>query len=504
MTPKRLETGVNDLATLFPKVAEEANGWDPSTVTAKANKNRSWKCSLGHTYEALVANRSSGSGCPYCAGKKAWPGFNDLKSQLPELAAQAIGCDPSQFTCGSKKKIYWKCPLGHTWEASIQNRAGKNKTGCPFCSNNDVWPGFNDLGTKFPEIAAEAYGWDPSEFTHGSKVKKDWICDKGHIFNVSINSRTRSGSGCPVCCNQKVQPGYNDLLTTNPEDASSAHGWDPSTVTAKSGKIKEWQCPLGHVYKAKVWVKTAGYGCSYCSGKSVLEGFNDLKSFSEEVASRAHGWDPKTVTFGSRKKMTWMCTQGHKYEQRVYAAFKYGCPICTGQEIQAGVNDLGATHPELAKEAHGWDPTKYMAGSDYRALWRCEKGHEWHTSIKNRGILGTRCSECFGGGGFDQNLDAWMYLMERPGEQQIGVSNVIDQRLGTHRRNGWQEIQVVGPRDGGEILSTETAVRIWLRENIGTTGNTYENWSTQHLEVRSLPELFIRTKIVPAFSLEQD
>ena len=94
--------------------------------------------------------------------------------------------------------------------------------------------------------------------------------------------------------------------------------------------------------------------------------------------------------------------------------------------------------------------------------------------------------------------------MERPGEQQIGVSNVIDQRLGTHRRNGWQEIQVVGPRDGGEILSTETAVRIWLRENIGTTDNTYENWSTQHLEVRSLEELFIRSKIIPAFSLEDN
>ncbi|MDB4682423.1 zinc-ribbon domain-containing protein [Synechococcus sp. AH-551-A10] len=502
--PKRLTPGVNDLATLFPKVAEEADGWDPSTVTSKANKNRDWKCKLGHTYEALVSNRSNGSGCPYCAGKKAWPGFNDVESRFPELAAQAVGWDPTQFTYGSKEKVYWKCALGHTWEARIESRSGKNKTGCPFCSGNDVWPGFNDLETKFPEIAAEAHGWNPTEFTHGSKKRKDWICDQGHIYDAPISQRTSTGSGCPICCNQKVLAGFNDLATTHPKDAVLAHEWDTSKVTAKSSKSKKWKCSHGHIYTAKVYTKTNGHGCSVCSGRTVLEGFNDLKSFSNKVAARADGWDPSKVTFGSGKKMNWICDKGHKYKQRVYGAIKYGCPVCAGQEIQSGVNDLATTHPALAKEAHGWDPCKFMAGSDYRALWRCEKGHEWQTSISNRGILGTRCPDCFGGGGFNQNLEAWMYLMERPGEQQIGISNVIDQRLGTHRRNGWQEIQVIGPRDGGEILSTETAIRNWLKKNIRTTENTYENWSTRHLEVRSLPELFIRTKIIPAFSLEEN
>ena len=30
--------GVNDLATLHPEVAAEADGWDPSTVTSGSNK----------------------------------------------------------------------------------------------------------------------------------------------------------------------------------------------------------------------------------------------------------------------------------------------------------------------------------------------------------------------------------------------------------------------------------------------------------------------------------
>jgi hypothetical protein len=32
--------------------------------------------------------------------------------------------------------------------------------------------GFNDLQTKFPDIAAEAYGWDPNSNCLGSKTKE--------------------------------------------------------------------------------------------------------------------------------------------------------------------------------------------------------------------------------------------------------------------------------------------------------------------------------------------
>lgn len=32
--------------------------------------------------------RSEGSGCPYCAGRKVLPGFNDLETLYPDVAAQ--------------------------------------------------------------------------------------------------------------------------------------------------------------------------------------------------------------------------------------------------------------------------------------------------------------------------------------------------------------------------------------------------------------------------------
>lgn len=42
----------------------------------------------GHRWQAAVYTRTGAeSGCPYSAGEAAWPGFNDLASQEPALAA---------------------------------------------------------------------------------------------------------------------------------------------------------------------------------------------------------------------------------------------------------------------------------------------------------------------------------------------------------------------------------------------------------------------------------
>jgi len=74
------------------------------------------------------------------------------------------------------------------------------------CSGLQVLAGFNDLQTKFPEIAAEAYGWDPETVTKGSNKKKDWKCNQGHIYSSAVNSRTNMGSGCPICAESGFNP----------------------------------------------------------------------------------------------------------------------------------------------------------------------------------------------------------------------------------------------------------------------------------------------------------
>ena len=200
--------GCNQKTTLdksHPAIAAQAVGWDPSTVTYGSSKKVWWHCPLGHEWSASVASRTvMKSGCPVCANKVIVVGFNDLAHTHPDIAAQAANWDPSNVLAGTHKKLLWRCAKGHEWSATVHNRTGSNRSGCPYCSGNRVLSGFNDLAHVFPLVATEADGWDPSMVHARSNKKLPWKCPRGHRWSTSPNSRTGKGeTGCPTCANQK-------------------------------------------------------------------------------------------------------------------------------------------------------------------------------------------------------------------------------------------------------------------------------------------------------------
>ena len=50
------------------------------------------KCKEGHEWSGLIANRArkgkADPGCPYCSGRKALAGYNDLATTHPDIAAR--------------------------------------------------------------------------------------------------------------------------------------------------------------------------------------------------------------------------------------------------------------------------------------------------------------------------------------------------------------------------------------------------------------------------------
>lgn len=139
--------GETDLATLYPGVAAEwhptKNGdIKPENVTAGTDKIYWWKCALGHEWKAGVENRAlKGNKCPYCSGKKAWPGYNDLATEFPQLMKEwcyeyNTHVDPSKIRPHSGKRVFWKCPEGHIWDTYVFNRTSKQRPGCPVCAGN--------------------------------------------------------------------------------------------------------------------------------------------------------------------------------------------------------------------------------------------------------------------------------------------------------------------------------------------------------------------------------
>ena len=108
----------------------------------------------------------------------------------------------------------------------------------------------------------------PTEVTAGSNKKVWWLCDKGHEWSISINTRN-GGNSCPYCSNQKVLVGYNDLATTNPSLAKEWHptkngDLKPTDVVAGSNKKVWWLCSQGHEWQAMVSTRNKGSGCMAC------------------------------------------------------------------------------------------------------------------------------------------------------------------------------------------------------------------------------------------------
>jgi Probable Zinc-ribbon domain len=487
------------LSEVNPDLALEAEGWDPSGVSANSRQKLVWRCSKDHLWEATVANRNAGRGCPICAGNVVLPGFNDLATTNPLLAAQANGWDPTAVSAGSGKSFSWKCPEGHVFEMVVGTRSRRGLS-CPVCSGHHVQSGVNDLATRRPEIASQAHHWDPTTASEGSNKKVEWICSEGHIWSSPIVSRTKQGTGCPVCSNKVVLIGTNDMATTHPTLAEEADGWDPTSIVAGTSKRLLWKCKLGHS-----WTQTGNarvglnLGCPVCGGTQLLRGFNDLATLFPDLALEADGWDPTKVKVGQNIKRKWKCKLGHNWKALDYPRTKgVGCPVCSGQQLLAGFNDMATTHPELAVEAVGWNPTKYMAGTGTKLKWRCPSGHEYFCSGANR-LAGTGCPTC-AKFGYDPSSPGWLYLLEHDewGMQQIGITNVPETRMHQHERIGWQKLDIRGPMDGSLCRDWESSILKLLEKKLegidrmsegGRFSGFTEAWPTSAIKVADIESL---------------
>ncbi|MEK4503744.1 zinc-ribbon domain-containing protein [Bacillus sp. FSL R12-0069] len=270
---------------------------------------------------------------------------NSLAIRNPELAKQWHETKngtltPFHVTFGSNKKAWWICEKGHEWEASTWNR--HKGRGCPYCSNKKVCID-NCLATLNPELAKQ---WHPTkngtltpyDVVVGSYTKAWWMCEEGHEWETKVYRRAKHGSGCLYCCGQKTLF-EKSITVTHPE------------------LLKEW-----HPFK----------------NTSV---------------------DPSTISFGSERKVWWKCKKGHEWEISVYSRTrkKTGCPYCSGRNATID-NCLAKVYPEISKEWHPiknglLTPNDVTPKSGRRVWWICEKGHEWQTTVHQRGI-GTNCPFC--------------------------------------------------------------------------------------------------------------
>ena len=406
-----------------PGVADE---WDyelnapllPDRFTGGSEYYAWWKCrKCGNKWQAKIYSRTEGRGCPACARIRLKRGVNDLATLAPAVAAEWSYSQnepyiPSDFPCDSTEEVWWTCKRGHSWRAKINKRT-KRKQKCPYCCNNKVWVGYNDIPTTHPHLVDE---WDyeantplrPELFTAGSDATAVWKCKKcGHRWKARIYARKKHG--CPCCAGNVLVKGVNDLRTVNSVVAGQ---WDsmkngrltPESVAANDNRKAWWLCELGHSWESVISSRNSGKDCPYCSNRAVLVGLNDLASRNPTLAGewcykRNKALTPQHVTEYSHRKVWWRCEHGHYWKARVANRSNgTGCPYCASKIVDVGVNDLQTLRPDLTRQ---WDKLKngglsadmVTLGSNKKVWWVCEHGHRYCSPVVAR-VYGRGCPYC--------------------------------------------------------------------------------------------------------------
>lgn len=128
------------LAITHPDLAMQMVApFDPDDYTHGSKARVRWRGPVGHEWDATVANRVKGSGCPVCShgaggrSRRTPQHGQSLADLYPEIAAEAVGWDPTQFRAKSSARLPWRCSTcGHEWNATIYART--QRTGCPACA----------------------------------------------------------------------------------------------------------------------------------------------------------------------------------------------------------------------------------------------------------------------------------------------------------------------------------------------------------------------------------
>jgi DNA-directed RNA polymerase subunit RPC12/RpoP len=158
--------------------------------------------------------------------------------------------------------------------------------------------------------------------------------------------------------------------------------------------------------QATISSRNRGNGCPYCSGRFVIKGENDLTTLNPALATE---WSyakndsllPEHYTPNSHQKVWWKCSKGHEWQATIRDRnIGHNCPICSGNKVLKGFNDLQTVNPTLANE---WDhekngnlkPENLTPSSNKKVWWKCINGHEWQATINNRS-KGVGCPYCSG------------------------------------------------------------------------------------------------------------
>ena len=408
MADKKEKKYVSDNAQLMAEWDWEKNTnleLNPHKLTHGSEKKAWWKCGKGHEWQAKIYSRSYGSGCPICN--------SDRNTSLPEYVLLYYLNKYNLDVLHSYKKLGYELDIyipskkiaieydGYYWHKNKRPEdLEKNKK----CENDKIklyriregLPPLNDSSIDYtikrsqkdlPETCKKIL----SEIVE-ENIDIDLAKDALEIENLRYYTEKQSSL---LILNPKLAEEWNYKMNGNLK---------PEFFSVSSQKKLWWECKNGHSWQATVANRNYGYGCPYCATEKSKIKIDIVASINQNLVDewnydKNNGLTPLDISPNSSKNIWWKCSAGHEWQARVSHRSKgSGCPYCAGQKVLVGTNDLQTVNPILAKE---WNfekngeilPVDVMPNSHKNVWWKCDNGHEWQMTIKDRN-RGRKCPEC--------------------------------------------------------------------------------------------------------------
>lgn len=430
--------GVNncDMVTLpkilsvhFPELAKE---WDyeknyplkPEDVTIGSNKIVYWICPICKlSYPAKICNRTAPSKrkktnkCPICLGHIIIPGYNSLKAKFPQVVSdewdyERNSIDPDTIAPHQNKKYWWKCPNGHSYEASVNNKTSKTGGNCPYCSHQRLAPEFS-LAIANPELAKE---WDHSKNTKtpadvfvNSNTYAWWRCAQGHEWRAKICNR-HNGRGCPECSKGRStsfpEQAIYHFVHNVFADAISGYKHNGIEIDVYIPSLKmgiEYDGSFYHKTKQKVAKDVAKNIKLNSDGIHLIRirenGCYAMTDTHCIIYNYAYTSDYKSLNEVIVEVLTYICENAGITYDSVVSIEDVRNKILKDIAVIPKGQDLASCNPILAQD---WDydrnypltPHMVKPGSDKRLYWICAKcGYKWDAIISSRN-RGSGCAKC--------------------------------------------------------------------------------------------------------------
>ena len=251
------------LADLHPDLVQEWSPRNKNTPYFYREHSGSivwWLCPIHGEYQSQINSRvSQKSGCYKCGkismgNTQSLPKFgNSLSEKCPKLShrwSEKNSQKPEEVSYRSHRKAVFMCPDHGEYTSVIQSitsRISSNSfsLGCPICSyiqsgisnsTPNVGASFADLYPNLLKEYSDQNTKNPWSINPGTKYKATWICSKGHVWVTSVQHRTRSKSGCPLC----FASNHTSLIETNLRTSLETLGFSQELRS----KVEHWNVDL--------------------------------------------------------------------------------------------------------------------------------------------------------------------------------------------------------------------------------------------------------------------